>query len=151
MSVRLSSGFRNALCAASCLVDLMDGGVIYLYGGAMPETPDNPPGTTLLAHVTTDGAAFTPGYDIIPAGLRISWIHPGAIIMNGNWMITGVANGTVTWFRWCWRAEDTEEESQYFPRLDGSINDVLRMSNPIMTSSRTTSVENFILQLPMGA
>lgn len=151
MAVRLSTGFRNALCVALPVVRLMDGGTIYLYGGTMPDSPDNPPGEIILGQITTGGATFTPNSEILAAGLRIQWSSPGRVLMSGDWRIKGAANGTVTWFRWCWREYDNHLESTYYPRLDGSIDDVLIMSNPTMTDGRNSPVEFFSLTLPNGS
>ncbi len=148
--IRLSSGFRNALCESAPIVPLMTGGTIYLYDGTIPDTPDNPPGATLLAQITTDGIAFAPSPDLTAAGLLVQWAHPGAVVKNGNWVMTGVANGTVTWFRWCWRDYDDHLESTYYPRVDGTVGDVLRMSNVVMTTTRVAQIESFILVLPLG-
>ena len=151
MAVRLSVGFRNAICLAAPVIDLMDGGTIYLYGGTLPDSPDLPPGTPILAQITTDAATFTPGPDITPPGLRIQWASPGAVIKNGEWKIKGVANGTVTWFRWCWKNDDDHQESYYYPRVDGTVGDVFRMSNPTMTTGRISAVESFIFMFPVGS
>ena len=148
--IRLSTGFRNALCASSPIVPLMNGGTILLYGGTIPDAPDYPPATTLLGQITTDGLTFTPNEVPTPSGLQIAWLSPGFVIMNGNWVLRGVANGTATWFRWCWRNEDSQLFSNYFPRLDGTIGEVLRMNNPVMTTSRVSAIEAFVLYFPIG-
>lgn len=148
--IRLSTGFRNALCASSPIVPLMNGGTILLYGGTIPDSPDDPPGTDVLGQITTDGLTFVPSEVPTAAGLQIAWVSPGCVVMNGHWVLRGVAHGTMTWFRWCWRNADTQVSSLYFPRLDGTLGSVLRMSNPVMTPSRVSAIESFVLYFPIG-
>jgi hypothetical protein len=149
--IKLSTGFRKALCVSSPIVPLMNGGTILVYGGTIPNSPDNPPATDLLGQVTTDGLTFTPNEVPTPSGLQVVWASPGFVIKNSHWILRGVANGTATWFRWCWRNEDSQEESQYFPRLDGTVGDVLRMGNKSITTSRVSVIEAFILYFSIGS
>ncbi len=151
MTVRISTGFRNALCASSPIVPLMNGGTILVFDGAMPASPDNPPAANLLAQITTDGLTFTPNNVPTPSGLTIAWVGGGYVMMTGNPVLKSTGQtGTATWFRWCWRNNDPQTESQYYPRLDGTVGDVLRMGNPYITSTRISRIEGFILSLPVG-
>jgi len=150
MGVKLSTGFRNIVCQIAPLSYLLDGGTIYLYGGTPPNTPDLAPGTPILGQITTNGLAFMPSNDMTAAGLRVEWRSPGSIVKAGNWVMRGVANGTATWFRWCWRQYDDHADSSYYPRLDGTVCGVLRMSNPNITTVRVVSIDSFILVLPVG-
>lgn len=151
MTVRLSTGFRNALCASAPIVPLMYGGTILVFDGTMPASPDNPPAANLLAQITTDGLTFTPNNVPTPSGLVVAWASPGYVMMNGNWVMVGTGvTGTATWFRWCWRNTDPQLESQYHPRLDGDVGEVLRMTDTYITSTRVSKIEGFILSLPLG-
>lgn len=149
--IKLSTGFRDAICASAPIVPLMYGGTILLFDGTIPKTPDNPPAANLLAQVTTDGLPFVAGNVPTPSGLAIAWASPGYVIMKGNWVLKGTGiTGIATWFRWCWRNPDPQTVTSYYPRLDGTVGDVFRMANPMITSTRVSPVEGFILSLPVG-
>ena len=99
MTVRLSTGFRNALCASAPIVPLMYGGTILVFDGTMPTSPDNPPAANLLAQITTDGLTFTPNNVPTPSGLVVALASYGYVLMNGNWVLVGTGLlGTATWF-----------------------------------------------------
>jgi len=151
MTVKLSTGFRNALCVSSPIIPLMYGGTILVCGGTMPNSPDDALGTSILARITTDGLTFIPSNTPTAAGLTLNWVSPGYIVMAGNWVLksTGLS-GTATWFRWCWRNTDDNGFSNYYPRLDGDVGDVLIMSDTEITTNRITKVEAFVLSIPLG-
>lgn len=117
--IRLSTGLRNALVLNAGLGEMMNGGIIRVYGGSPPSSPDDPPAATLLATITTDGKVFYPGNDTEGAGLLLSYVSPASIVKNGRWMLKGVGSGVAAWWRWCWSLPDDQYYSTYYPRIDG--------------------------------
>lgn len=152
--IRFSTGLRNALAVEFGLGVMMNGGVIRVYGGFMPATPDLAPGTPLLGTITTDGKPFTPITDPEEAGLILSFLEPGGLINFGDWRLKGSATGTATWFRWHWKWEDDLGDSSFYPRIDGDIGttsslSALRLTSTGITASTDRQIEQFAMVLPM--
>lgn len=149
--IRFSTGLRNAITLDYGLGMMMNGGVIRVYGGTMPSTPDDPPGTTELGRITTEGKVFIPGDDTVGAGLLLAFISPGTLINDGDWRLKGLASGTATWFRWCWNQSDPLLSSDYYPRMDGDVgaSGALRLVSTALTASTDVLIMGFQLVLPM--
>lgn len=133
---------------------MMNGGIIRVYGGTRPSSPDNAPGTTELARITTEGKEWFADTDPNSAGLVVKVVSPGALVNKGIWHLKGSATGTATWFRWCWAASDPQLLSTYYPRIDGDIG-VTTAADLVLVSTSITAVVNrvidsFTFLLPMG-
>lgn len=147
---RFSTGLRNALAVNYGLGIMMNAGIIRVYGGTMPTTPDNPPNATELARITTQGKVFIPGDDTNNAGLLLTHVSPGGLINSGEWRMKGLATGTATWWRWCWSKPDPLTFSEIYPRVDGSVGTELQISNSSITPSTNIEIQQFMFVLPMG-
>lgn len=152
--IRFSTGLRNALAVEFGLGVMMNGGVMRVYGGDMPASPDLASGTPLLGMITTEGKAFVPITDPNEAGLILSFISPGGLMNFGDWRLTGSATGTATWFRWHWRWEDDLVDSEFYPRIDGDIGltsslAALRLTSTSITATTNRQIEQFLMVLPM--
>lgn len=130
---------------------MMNGGVIRVYGGIMPISPDLPPGTPELGRITTEGRTFIPGDNSVGAGLLLAHISPGTLIKNGIWRLKGVSVGTATWWRWYWANPDAMDENTLLPRVDGRVGVELVLTPPLITPVTNIEIESFMFILPMGS
>jgi len=121
MTVRLSTGARNALAGETGFGKTFEAGVIYIYSGPQPLTADNAPSGTLLGIVTKDGATFAFGTST--NGLTFAAPSGGTVSKAAadTWKFTGIAKGTAGWFRLMGNALDSLDYSTTSPRMDGSI------------------------------
>jgi hypothetical protein len=90
-----STGYKNARAAA--VKTIFDYGVIRLYSGSRPASADLAETGTLLAEITNDGGAFTPGVQD-GAGLRFDGPVNGALSIKAgqNWKTNAIlATGTI--------------------------------------------------------
>lgn len=152
--IRFSTGLRNALAVEFGLGVMMNGGVMRVYGGTMPASPDLAPGTPLLGTITTEGKVFLPITDPNEAGLILAFISPGGLMNFGDWRLIGSATGTATWFRWHWRWEDDLGDSEFYPRIDGDVGltsslAALRLTSTSITTETNRQIEQFLMVLPM--
>ncbi len=147
---RFSTGLRNAVAVNYGLGIMMNGGIIRVYGGTLPATPDDPPGTTELATITTDGNAFFAGADVNNAGLLLSFVEPGGLTKVGQWRLKGKATGTATWWRWSWANPDSFAFDTLLPRVDGRVGTELVLGLTAITPSTDFEIEQFLFVLPMG-
>lgn len=148
--IKLSTGLRNALISNYGLGIMMNGGVIKLYDGTMPSTPDNPPDANELGFITTGGKLFYPPNDPNEAGLYLEALSPGGLINSGEWRLRGTASGTVTWWRWYWSGEETEAFSTFYPRVDGDVITDLDLTDNEITEETNRLISHFLFVLPVG-
>src|SRR5574343_371877 len=141
---RFSTGLRNALASNYGLGIMMNGGVIRVYGGSRPATPDSPPGTDEIAQITTDGLVFVPGNDLVGAGLIVEIVSPGILIKVGTWRLRATLSRRATWWRWCWSDPDPLTESTYYPRVDGLVGTELVLLEPVLYSGMNKVIEQFM-------
>lgn len=118
--------FSNGLCLAimggTGFGGAMDGGVIRIYSGTRPANANYriPSDNVHLATVTTLGREFLPG-DPNTAGLRLR-LGTNSVMENlGVWVLTPAKGGVAKWFRWNWRDADPNDDSGYYPRIDGDV------------------------------
>lgn len=148
---RFSSGLRNALATDYGLGIMMNGGVMRVYGGVMPESPDLAPATPLLGTITTEGRVFIPN-DPNDAGLMLQFIVPGGLMNLGDWRLTGNGSGTATWFRWHWKWADDLGDSTFYPRVDGSVGlltstEDLRLNSVSISPDTNRVIDQFLMVL----
>lgn len=120
MTLRLSTGLRNAMCGSTGLVGALTKGIIEIYSGAQPATADSAVAGTLLATITVNAGAFVPG--VTTNGLGFDAAALGAVSKAAaeTWKGNGLAVGTAGWFRFKGNAADAGGASAVLPRLDGS-------------------------------
>ena len=153
--IGLSTGLRMAIVSNYGLGAMMNGGIIRIYDGMRPISPDMPPSGTELARVTTNGAVWHPDTDPNNAGLIVQVVAPGALMNAGAWRMKGITTGVATWFRWCWSATDPEHESVFYPRIDGDVDVVDGEADLVLLSTNITptidwEIDSFLFVLPMG-
>jgi hypothetical protein len=121
MTVKLSTGARNALAGATGFGATFEAGVLFVYSGPQPLSADNAPSGTLLGIVTRDGGTFAFGSP--ENGLSFGTPASGTVAKKAadNWKFSGIARGTAGWFRLMGNASDGLGQSATAPRMDGSV------------------------------
>lgn len=120
MTIRLSTGLRNAIVGSTGLAGALANGIIEVYSGAQPLSADNAVAGTLLAVYTKDAGAFTPGS---PTN-GLTFLAPAAGVLEkstDNWKAVGLAAGNAGWFRFKGNAVDAGGVSTTALRMDGSV------------------------------
>ena len=141
--IRLSTGLRNAIAGNDGLGAMMNGGIIRVFSGTQPASPDLSPGSTELARITTEGKTFYSVTDPEGAGLIVAVVSPGALISVGEWRMKGIAVGTAGWFRWCWSQVDPLTESSFYPRIDGTIGESFALGDTSITMDTDVLIGSF--------
>jgi hypothetical protein len=129
---------------------MMNGGVIRVYDGDRPETPDEPPIAMLLGEITTEGKVFFPGDDPNDAGLLLALYSPGVLSNDGEWRLKGINTGVAGWWRWYWKSYDDNLLSTFYPRVDGLVNTELFLGTSLITPATDVEIEQFIFSLSLG-
>lgn len=145
MTIQISTGLKAALVTLSGVQGLMDGGVIEVFGGTRPATPDAPAGETVLGRITQDGVTWYP-FDSA-GGLRTISTLPGVLQKEGVWMFNGLTSGTATWFRWYWGGYDSKLETEYYPRLDGDVGEDMILANAAISLGLQFYINQFTLTM----
>jgi hypothetical protein len=150
MTIRLSTGLRNAMVGSVGFAGALGGGVIEIRSGTQPTTADSPATGVLLGIVTVDGLAFTPG---LPAnGLTLSAPADGRVTKNTDpWRFVGLETGVAGWFRHVGNALDSGGASTTLPRMDGSIGTSgadMNLSNISVTDGVPATVDVYAFSLP---
>lgn len=121
MTVRVSTGLRNAMLGTSGLKTALANGVLRLYSGAQPASADSAASGTLLAEITLDGGAFAHGSPT--NGLNMDTPADGAISKPSGdvWTGLGLVAGTTGWARFCGNPTDDAGASTTLSRIDYSV------------------------------
>lgn len=150
MTIKLSTGARNAMAGPTGFGATFANGVIYVYSGPQPLTADAAPSGTLLGIGTKDGAAFTPGSPT--DGLTFAVPVDGTISKSAdNWKFTGLAAGTAGWFRLMGNAVDPMTTSTTAVRMDGSVGTNgadLNLSNLSVAVGSPNTIDVFRFTIP---
>lgn len=115
----ISTGYKNAV--AEQVRTQLDYGVIHLYTGAKPASPDDAEAGSLLAIITNNGGAFTPGAQA--NGLRFGAAVDGliSILAGQTWKTDAcLATGQVGWGRFYANAR-TQGASTTAVRVDFTV------------------------------
>lgn len=152
MSVTLSSGLKWRWMENYGLRAMLYGGVIVLYDGDRPSSPDYAPSGRRLAAVTQNGDVFTPG-SMADGALQIQQPLTGIIRAYpsaASWKLTGELSGRATWFRYYGNSADSlaDDFSGDYVRMDADVSGssgVLILANTLITPSEVRSVDDFLL------
>lgn len=149
MTVRLSTGLRNAIVGSTGFAGAMSTGIIEIRTGAQPASADDAATGTLLGTVTLSSGAFTPGSPT--NGLTFGSPAAGVVAKSGTWSFNGVANGTAGWFRFKGNALDNDGSSSTLVRLDGAVaaaGSDLNLSNTAITIGAPNTIDSFTFTMP---
>jgi hypothetical protein len=119
MAVRYSTKLRNVQAAAvkTALAD----GVIDLYTGTQPATPDSPAVGTKIGRITLGGNAFVAG----TATNGLEFDAPVLDVLSKasaeEWKFTALADGRIAWARFIGNATDDNSTSTALPRMDFTV------------------------------
>lgn len=152
MTIRQSTGLRTLLAGNSGFKEAMNNGCIELRSGTQPASADDAATGTLLALVTQDGGAFTPGSPT--NGLALGTPADGAVAKSGNWQYTGIAAGTIGWFRYRANAADAGGSSTSLVRMDGSCgvgSGDLQLAALALAVGQPGTIDAFLYTIPTSA
>lgn len=148
--VRISRGLQWRWLDTWGLRYTMTDGVIEVYDGAIPQTPDLAPTGRLLGVVTSRGLPFVAGQR---SGGALALIQPyiGQLVgdmSQGPWFLTPTATGTATWWRMHWNGPDpnTDDPLGNYPRIDGEVGDSLLLATNTLVAGQAKAVAGFYLQ-----
>lgn len=151
MALRLSTGLKNAMLGETGFKGALANGVLRIYTGAQPASPDNAVAGTLLMEVTLNGGAFSHGS---PTN-GLNWDDPalGYIAKPAGdvWRGSGLAAGVAGWARFCANPADDGSSSDTLARLDMSVGvstGDLRLSNVNIAVGAPSTVDAASLRLP---
>lgn len=132
---------------ANGLRGIFKNGVIRCYSGAQPADADAAPTGTLLGSITKDGGAFVEG--VSTNGLTLGAPVGRAVSKSTDvWKFTGVAAGTLGWFRLQANAADDDSVSTSLSRIDGSIGITsgdMRVTSVTSTVGGTATVDTLTI------
>lgn len=148
MTLRLSSGLRDAVITNHGLGSLINGGYIQVFSGEQPETADMPPTGTLLATITQEGLPIPiPGSD--EGGLMVQ-LGPavGELVSLGTWRLRGLAAGDPGWWRFVGSGPDNGAYSSTLCRIDGAATDSIVPALAPITAATDIAMGGFSLSFP---
>jgi hypothetical protein len=148
MTIRVSTGARNAMLGNGTNLGLraaLAAGFLYLYTGSQPATADAGATGTLVGKVTVNGDGTT--------GLTFDAASGGVLSKAAAeaWKFTGLADGTVGWFRFSDSADTPTASSATAKRVDGLVGTAgadANMSNTAVLTGAVSTVDSFSLTLP---
>ncbi|MBF5006845.1 hypothetical protein [Diaphorobacter caeni] len=151
MTVKLSTGLRNAACGTLGIAGALNGGVLEIYSGPQPVSADSAVTGTKLGVATLDAGAWVAGapangleFDA-PAGGGVA--KPSAAV----WKFIGLAVGQAGWVRFIGNAPDDGSASATLPRLDMAAaagGGDFKMSSIAITVGLPVTIDVFSVALP---
>lgn len=147
--MKLSTAIRNHMLDSGSFAGALNTGVIKIYDGTPPASPDDavPSAATRLVTLTVDGNAG--------AGLTFeSSANSGAILKNAseNWEGIVDAAGTASWFRFVLQNDDGSSSTTAL-RIQGTVGQVnadMNLSSTSLSSGATQTIDFFSVSLPAG-
>lgn len=144
MTIKTSTGLRNAMLASGSAKAALDGGKINIYAGTAPDTADAAVGgATLLCTITNNSTGTGITFDTAAVGGVLSK-KP-----SETWSGAIVATNTATWYRHVAAADDGTLSASA-PRIQGSVALIGADMNidPDFVSGQTKVIEHYVLALP---
>ena len=151
MSLKLSTGARNAMVGTIGLAGAFTGGVVRIYAGPQVANPNSPPTGLLLGVATEGGGVWTPGD---PAnGIQFKAPEDGVLQKTDDlWQFTGLAKGTAGWWRMVGMVLDDDTQSLVLCRMDGSISAAgsaeMKLSSTAIDVGVPVTIDRAIFRLP---
>jgi hypothetical protein len=138
-------------CKGGSLRDVLKDGVLRIYTGSQPSSPDSAASGTLLMTVSNLAGAWVAG--AFDNGLIFGTAASGAISKSTGqtWQATAAASGTAGWFRFIGNASDAGLASTSLPRIDGNVGTSgadLQISSTTITSGATYTIDQFTFTYP---
>lgn len=155
MALKFSTGFKNKLLdgtagppAGGALKDMFDDGVIEIFSGTPPASPDDAITGTLIVTYTDNGAAEAAG-----TGLDLAASASGGAISKASaqtWKGNAVASLTGTHFRYRQQG-DINDASTTDIRIQGTVGGAgadLFVSSTSFTSGLDYTIDLFSIAIP---
>jgi len=136
----MSTGLKNAVLFNQPMISALSFGVIQIYTGAQPASPNDAPTGTLLGTVTRDGLSWTEGNP--QGGLTLTAIPSFSYLVKSDtqtWIFTAVDAGQAGWWRF-------RSNSDAAVSMDGSITapfQELYIGSPTIGTGDTREIEAF--------
>jgi hypothetical protein len=137
-----------------CFADLFNRGVLRIYTGSQPTTPQTAESGTCILVVTDASGAFTADSGVNGL-LFASSASAGTLAKSGSQTWSGVGiggGGTAGWFRLYDKGYNTgADASGNYIRMDGAISTSgaqLNMASTTITSAATTTIDSFDVTMP---
>lgn len=154
MTIRLSTGLRNALLSSNDFKTAFAGGVLEIYTGSVPSSANSAVTSSAIVKITASGATHTASSASTAGGLSFSSASSGAIAKSSaqTWKDSSASSGTAAWF--ClYDNSHTKSVSSAgtVVRLQGSCgvgSGDLRMSNTSIASGATITIDTFTITMP---
>src|SRR5690606_4685351 len=123
MTVMLSTGYVEKRNGSQSFGSLFNGGCIEVRTGTQPANADMPVTGDLIARITRNGSAWTPGSPT--AGLRFD-VSGRQVFKRptDDWRLAGIAEGTAGWIRLVGPEVDAGGASVTLPRIDGAVAEI---------------------------
>lgn len=135
------------------LRDIFKRGVLKIYNGTQPSSPDSSiGGATPLVVISVASVAFVSG--AVANGLEFGAAALGAIAKNSDvWSGVIASSGTAGWFRFYANPTDAggADTTYIYPRIDGTVGTSgreLNMTSTTLTAGATLTVDSFEITLP---
>lgn len=151
MTLKLSTGLRNAVLDSTGLAKALKDGVIYIYDGPQPLTADAPVQGTLLGIVTQNAGAWVAGSPT--NGLEFDPASGGNLNKAAaeTWQFTGLANSIAGWCRFVGNAADAGGSSSTLPRMDmdiGQGSGTISLSSANIAVGAVETITGLLVTLP---
>lgn len=155
MTVRVSSGFKQAILGPAAFETIFNGGRILLFSGAQPASPDLAATGVLLGEITADGLPWIANG--VQGGLRFA--RSGMWVLKDPaqaWRLRMIATGTAGYFRLVGKGLDSLDDSTIATRIDGAIGAGgaadLVLADTHLVAGSSTPVQSFLYSIsPLGA
>jgi len=149
MSIKLSTGMRNHLLTTGSFAGALNGGLLTIYSGPIPDSADDVlSGNTLLCTVSVDG---------LGGGINFEAAAVSGVLSKASaevWQGTNAATGVASFYRWVEASGDPTLSSTTEKRIQGSIGvagEDLNLSSVSLTSGAVQSIDFFNITLPASA
>lgn len=151
MAERLSTGFVDAVNQDGSVKSVMQDGIIAIFAGLQPASADDAETGTLLALITVDGAAFTPGSPEagLEMGSSVDGVLSKAAAESWEGLGTAEAGATGTVAGWCrWYDNDyVQGASTTAIRIDGRVGNTssyeLQLGNTTIAENAPVIISSF--------
>ena len=149
MTIRLSSGMRDAVVTDYGIGYLLSSGYIRVYTGEQPENADMAPTGTRIGYITQRGQVGEPPYANDVRCLQMALHGLVGSIHNVNpWDLHAQLDGVPGWWRFCVTPEDEDNFSTTRCRVDGSVGDSFARFPAQIQRGIQYPIEGFLLTLP---
>ena len=144
MALQLSTGLRDAMLVVGPLADVMAGGKILIFGGAVPPSADSAQSSVVLCIVTDNGSG---------GGLNFETTAVNGVLAKSSsqdWLGTNLLGGLATHYRFV-APGDTGAASTSEPRIQGLVGEIAKDMNlsPVdLVSGAVTPLDYYTLALP---